>query len=589
MRSPTRHRATAGQPARDDAARRAGPTGSIGTAGNPGRQQIRCAIYTRKSTEEGLEQAFNSLDAQREACAAYITSQKHEGWVLSPELYDDGGFSGGNMNRPGLTALMAEVQAGRIQVIVVYKVDRLTRALSDFAKIVEVLDAQGASFVSVTQSFNTTTSMGRLTLNVLLSFAQFEREVTGERIRDKIAASKKKGMWMGGPVPLGYDVRDRKLVINDAEAATVRHIYERYLATGSVRALLDELSADGVCTKATVGKSGVARGGIAFTRGSLFHLLGNRVYIGEIKHRDVHHPGEHGPIIPTQLWDAVQALRSSNGVTRTHDSNVIEPSLLAGLMLDDLGRKMTPSHACKGAQRYRYYVTHGDALEAGGPPRWRAPAYDLERIVIGGITNWLASVDQYVTNRWPTAEAATIVAATAAATEMAQRLAGSSNVDRKACLGELVERIELGEKTVRITLRVAAIVEDADRAEAVIISQPMTRVRRGDDVRLIVGPSDPAANRETTLIELVAEARRANSALLARDAIGLDAIASRHGHSRKHFSRLARLAYLAPDIITDILDGAQPPALNRTRLLAANDLPLCWHAQRQMFGFAARN
>ena len=550
---------------------------------------IRCAIYTRKSTEEGLEQAFNSLDAQREACAAYIASQKHEGWVMSPEMYDDGGFSGGNMVRPGLTALMAVVTAGRIQVIVVYKVDRLTRSLADFAKIVEVLDARGASFVSVTQSFNTTTSMGRLTLNVLLSFAQFEREVTGERIRDKIAASKKKGMWMGGPVPLGYDVRDRKLWVNDAEAATVTHIYERYLALGSVRALLDELGADGVRTKATAGKSGVPRGGIAFTRGSLFHLLGNRAYIGEIKHRDSHYPGEHSPVIPMELWGAVQALRSSNGVARVRDENIVEPSLLAGLILDGLHRKMTPSHACKGVRRYRYYVTHGDELQLGGPPRWRAPAHDLERIVVGGITRWLAAIDQYVARCRPAVAAATIITARTAAMEMAQRLTGSSNVDRKRCLAELVEHIELGEMTVLVTVRVAAIVEDVDPAETVLISQPMTRVRRGDDVRLVVGPSDPAANRETALIELMAEARRASAALLASDVIGLDAIASKHGHSRKHFSRLARLIYLAPDIITDILSGTQPPALDRTRLLAANDLPLCWHAQRQMFGFAARH
>jgi site-specific DNA recombinase len=579
MRKATRPRPTAARSA----------TVAAGTTGTSFQQPVRCAIYTRKSTEEGLEQAFNSLDAQREACAAYIASQRHEGWLLSPELYDDGGFSGGNMNRPGLTALMAEIKAGRINVIVVYKVDRLTRALSDFAKIVEVLDAQGASFVSVTQSFNTTTSMGRLTLNVLLSFAQFEREVTGERIRDKIAASKKKGMWMGGPVPLGYDVRDRKLIVNEAEAATVRHIYARYLALGSVRALLDELDADGVRTKATTSKSGAPRGGIAFTRGSLFHLLGNRVYIGETKHHDRHHPGEHSSIMPAALWDSVQGLRSSNGVARTRDDNIAEPSLLAGLVLDGLGRKMSPSHACKGARRYRYYITHGDTLQPGGPPRWRAPAHDLERIVINGITSWLSSISQYVMHHWPAAEAATIMAAETMATSMVQRLTGGSHVDRKRCLGELVERIELGEVKVLISIRVAAVVEAADPAETIVITQPMTRVRRGDDVRLVVGPSDPAMNRETTLIELMAQARRANAALLTSDAIGLNAIASQHGHSRKHFSRLARLAFLAPDIIADILSGTQPPALNRTRLLAANDLPFCWHAQRQMFGFAVRN
>ena len=267
---------------------------------------VRCAIYTRKSTEEGLEQAFNSLDAQREACAAYIASQRHEGWVPTNELYDDGGFSGGNMERPELRQLMADVQAGRVDVIVVYKVDRLTRALSDFAKIVEVLDRAGASFVSVTQSFNTTTSMGRLTLNVLLSFAQFEREVTGERIRDKIAASKKKGMWMGGPVPLGYDVKDRLLVVNQAEADTVRQIFERYKTHGSIAATVTHLELIGIKTKRTQSSTGAPRGGIAWTRGGLAHFLTNRVYIGEVRHRDQHYPGAHAAIVPAELWGCRQ-------------------------------------------------------------------------------------------------------------------------------------------------------------------------------------------------------------------------------------------------------------------------------------------
>jgi DNA invertase Pin-like site-specific DNA recombinase len=257
---------------------------------------IRCAIYTRKSTEEGLEQEFNSLDAQREACAAYILSQRHEGWSALPGFYDDGGFSGGNMQRPGLVKLMADVATGKVDVIVVYKVDRLTRSLADFAKIVDVLDAAGASFVSVTQSFNTTTSMGRLTLNVLLSFAQFEREVTGERIRDKIAASKRKGMWMGGPVPLGYDVFDRKLIVNDVEAEQIRHIMERYLALGSVRSLADELATIGYRTKLRPLRNGTSLGGVPFSRGGLFHLLANCVYTGEVRHKGQTYAGAHDPI-----------------------------------------------------------------------------------------------------------------------------------------------------------------------------------------------------------------------------------------------------------------------------------------------------
>ena len=263
--------------------------------------QIRCAVYTRKSTEEGLDQAFNSLDAQREACAAYILSQRHEGWIMLPDYYDDGGYSGGNMARPGLVRLLADVRAGKIDAIVVYKVDRLTRALSDFAKIVETLDEAGASFVSIIQAFNTTTSMGRLTLNVLLSFAQFEREVDSERVRDKIAASKKKGMWMGGSVPLGYDVKDRKLIINDSEAATIRHIFWRYVELGSVRSLMASLTIDNVRTKLHVSANGRKRGGVPFASGQLYHLLQNRLYRGEIVHKDAAYPGLHEAIAATAM------------------------------------------------------------------------------------------------------------------------------------------------------------------------------------------------------------------------------------------------------------------------------------------------
>ena len=272
--------------------------------------KLRCAIYTRKSSEDGLEQDFNSLDAQREACEAYITSQKQEGWRLLPELYDDGGFSGATMERPALKRLLADVGQGRIDVVVVYKVDRLTRSLSDFARIVDIFDGKGASFVSVTQAFNTTTSMGRLTLNVLLSFAQFEREVTGERIRDKIAASKKKGMWMGGNPPLGYDCENRKLIVNDAEADTVRHIFRRYLATGSVRLLKNQLDTEGITSKVRTASDGSIFGGKPLARGALYLLLQNRIYRGEIVHKDRSYPGQHDPIVDQELWDAVQANRS---------------------------------------------------------------------------------------------------------------------------------------------------------------------------------------------------------------------------------------------------------------------------------------
>src|SRR6202521_3626390 len=267
----------------------------------------RCAIYTRKSSEEGLEQEFNSLHAQREACEAFIKSQRHEGWVCLPDGYDDGGLSGATMERPALQQLLAEIRAGRVDIVDVYKVDRLTRSLADFSKIVEVLDARGVSFVSVTQQFNTTSSMGRLTLNVLLSFAQFEREVTGERIRDKIAASKKKGMWMGGNPPLGYDARDRKLLVNEAEAETVRHIFRRYAELGSVRLLKEELEAQAILSKARLSASGRSWGGNPFARGALYLMLQNRIYLGEIVHKKQHYAGEHAPIIDRDLWEQVQA------------------------------------------------------------------------------------------------------------------------------------------------------------------------------------------------------------------------------------------------------------------------------------------
>jgi DNA invertase Pin-like site-specific DNA recombinase len=315
------------------------------------REKIRCAIYTRKSTEEGLDQEFNSLDAQREACAAYIMSQRHEGWTLVPDYYDDGGFTGGNMERPGLKQLLADVEAGKVDVIVVYKVDRLTRALSDFAKIVDVLDAAGASFVSITQSFNTTTSMGRLTLNVLLSFAQFEREVISERVRDKVAASKRKGMWMGGNCPLGYDVQDRKLVVNEAEAETVRLMMRRYLELGSVYDLAAELRAKGITSKIHCNEEGRSWGGKPISPGALYHILDNQLYRGVVVHKGEAHPGEHIAIVDDELWTSVQEKLASNRIERRHQANANEVSLLAGMIRDGEGRRMTPSHASRGDVR----------------------------------------------------------------------------------------------------------------------------------------------------------------------------------------------------------------------------------------------
>ena len=366
---------------------------------------VRCAIYTRKSSEEGLEQEFNSLQAQREACEAFIHSQRQEGWLCLRAAYDDGGFSGARMDRPALQQLLADLTAGRVDTIVVYKIDRLTRSLADFAKIVEILDARGASFVSVTQQFNTTTSMGRLTLNVLLSFAQFEREVIGERIRDKIAASKKKGMWMGGVPPLGYRAQDGKLIIDDSGAQTVRFIFRRYAELGSVRLLKDELDARSIQSRLRTSASGRLRGGKPFARGALYLMLQNRIYRGEIVHKEQSHPGEHTPIIDQPLWDAVQAQLASNAAERNSSARHRQPSLLAGLLFDGDGNRMTPSHAVKKCTRYRYYVSGSlitkDRTET--PAALRIPAAEIEQLVSDRVHRWLldpGSIDKSTAARF---------------------------------------------------------------------------------------------------------------------------------------------------------------------------------------------
>src|ERR1700738_296095 len=345
---------------------------------------FRCAIYTRKSSDDGLEQEFNSLDAQREACEAYVTSQRHSGWIALPEMYDDGGLSGGTIERPALRRLLSDIKAGKVQIIVVYKVDRLTRSLADFAKIVDVLDAHDASFVSVTQQFNTTTSMGRLTLNMLLSFAQFEREIAGERIRDKFAASKKKGMWMGGNVPLGYDVKDRKLTVNEPEASTVRVIFRRYAELGSVALLRAELDQQDFVSKRREGAGGRLAGGQHFSRGALYLMLQNRIYRGDIVHQGTAYPGQHEAILDPELWQIVQNKLAVHREERALAVGAEAPSLLAGLIVDADGNPMTSTHATKRAKRYRYYVSAslltGD--HSGAQKGMRIPAGDVEALVL---------------------------------------------------------------------------------------------------------------------------------------------------------------------------------------------------------------
>jgi DNA invertase Pin-like site-specific DNA recombinase len=556
----------------------------------------RCAVYTRKSTEDGLEQEFNSLDAQYEACAAYALSQRHEGWVLVAERYDDGGFSGGTMQRPAMQRLMADVAAGRIDVILVYKIDRLTRSLSDFARIVEVLDRASASFVSITQAFNTTTSMGRLSLNMLLSFAQFEREVTGERIRDKIAASKRKGLWMGGTVPLGYDVQNRRLVVNEPEAFLVRQIYARYLELRSVVELADALNAQGHRTKLQQNASGPHRGGCIFRRGTLYHLLSNRIYLGKIVHKGEAFAGEHPPIVLETLWDAVQAklAGSASGTSRRLRSQ--QPSLLVGLVFDGEGRAMTPSHATrpspagKHGRRYRYYVTRPDQLD--GTPAWRVSAHDLEQLVCTRLSELLAD-PQALCRLAGDAPADAIQRLLQQADLAAAALRSGPARERGQLLPRLVTRIDLGEDCIGMLVepdRLAAVL-DFDHpvsSEHIVLTLAAAKVRRGHQLRLVIpapAPTRPvSADRDEKLVALIGEAHAARQLILANPEQSIASVASSHNRCRTRLGKLAALACLAPDIVTAIVEGRQPATLT-ARTLQEIELPLAWAEQRALLGF----
>ena len=360
------------------------------------KRRLRCAVYTRKSTDEGLDQEYNSIDAQRDAGHAYIASQRAEGWIPVADDYDDPAFSGGNMDRPALKRLLADIEAGRIDIVVVYKIDRLTRSLTDFSRMIDVFERNGVSFVSVTQQFNTTTSMGRLMLNILLSFAQFEREVTGERIRDKIAASKRKGMWMGGVPPLGYDVENRRLVVNEREAKIVRHIFQRFVELGSSTLLEKELRLDGVTSKSWPTQDGRVREGKPIDKSLVYKILNNRVYLGEIRHRDQWYPGEHPPVVERRLWDAVQAILAQNSRVRGNNTRARVPFLLKGIVVGIDGRALTPwSTRKKNGRIYRYYLpTRENKEHAGASGLPRLPAGELRAPdMVAGVAERAARLD----------------------------------------------------------------------------------------------------------------------------------------------------------------------------------------------------
>ena len=558
-------------------------------------RQGRCAIYTRKSTEEGLEQAFNSLDAQREACEAYILSQKHEGWTSLPRAYDDGGFSGGSMDRPALRQLLADVEAGAVDVVVVYKVDRLTRSLADFARIVAIFDAAGVSFVSVTQAFNTTTSMGRLTLNVLLSFAQFEREVTAERVRDKIAASKAKGMWMGGVVPIGYRAEARSLQPVPDEAALVRRIFARYLALGSVQRLKAELDAAGIRSPERLHRDGGRSGGAAFSRGKLYNLLANPLFIGHIRHRGQVHAGQHPAIVDEALWQAVQERLAANRRNRSR-RRTAEPSPLAGRLFDPDSRKMRPSHARKNGRRYRYYVSADLVIGsiATGATGWRIPARELEAAVVSAVAarlrepDFLSEVLQF--SRLGSEASTRLIGGMS---QLADRL--GSPAAGKETIRQLIIRVELSRSELRATASFARLKETPGAQSIVaalvdfppfLVVAPLRLQRRGPELRIVLqGAAAPVPKPDPLLLRTLIEARTRVAAYLdPNQGLSLSAIAGRAGANVGDVSRSLQLAFLAPDLVEAILDGTQPVALTAERLKRGGELPLLWDEQQAMLG-----
>ncbi len=554
-------------------------------------KKIRCAIYTRKSSEDGLEQEFNSLDAQYEACAAYIASQKAEGWVLLPDRYDDGGLSGGSMERPGLQRLLTDIDRGAVDQILVYKIDRLTRSLADFAKMVERLDAAGTSFASVTQSFNTATSMGRLTLNMLLSFAQFEREVTAERIRDKIAASKKKGLWMGATVPLGYAADGRSLKIAEPDAEVIRTIYDLYLEHRNSRVVKETVDALGLKTPVRTLLSGRVKGGAQFSYGHIHYILTNPVYAGRIRHHAKVYPGQHPPLIAPEVWDNIQdQLRSDAAKDRTFTKRNrkgarASASPLAGRIYDQTGDRLTPSHSktAKG-RKLRYYVSH--RLVRGTAPRdpsgWRLPAPELEGKVADLIWSHFNK---------PEVRAGILVDATADETVgIGARLSQFFESDAAAvkdalrhCL-DLVARIDIAPGDIRITLSGEHLAHCLDvnatriMGDLLSFGSPFQQRKRGVETKLIIG--DEPVELDATLLRNIARAHRYFD--LVRSGKTFTEIAETEGVSKRRVQQLIELAFLAPDVIRAVREGRQPVGMTSDWLKRHAFSPI-WTKQRDAF------
>ena len=549
--------------------------------------KIRCAIYTRKSNDEGLEQDFNSLDAQREACSAFIRSQASHGWIELAERYDDGGFSGGTLERPALKRLLADVAARHIDIVLVYKVDRLSRSLFDFAKLVEAFEKADASFGSITQALNTTSSMGRLTLNMLLSFAQFEREITAERIRDKLAASKAKGMWMGGVSPLGYRPDGRSLTIIEEHAALVRHIFARYLVLGSVRQLEAELKANGITAPARTTLSGKNMGGVPFTRGMLYLMLRRVVYTGRIAHRDKIYPGNHPAIVDDETFERVQAMLTDHrqGQPRTRKKRL---SLLAGKLVDQAGQPLIATHATKtGANgktvRYRYYVSeklHHKRSERG----MRIPALDLEALVAERVATLFDDPMELVASAGLDVPAERYADLQQRCAELAAR-----QRRRQADTLAMLRQVRVSDGRVEVICCSDAIA--AALGVAVHPGQPATvtanaavrLTRTGRAMRLIEGGgAAPGATPDAALVRLVMLARRWWQEL-RRGTMDITRLAEREKVSATYLTRVVRLAFLSPQVTEAILAGKQRAGVTGKMLTVGASLDPCWKKQAQSF------
>jgi DNA invertase Pin-like site-specific DNA recombinase len=553
------------------------------------QKRRRCAIYTRKSTEAGLEQDFNSLDAQREACEAYVKSQAHERWILLPQAYDDGGLSGGTLDRPALRSLLADIEAGLVDVVVVYKVDRLTRSLLDFAKLVERFETGGVSFVSVTQQFNTTTSMGRLTLNVLLSFAQFEREVISERIRDKVAQSKAKGIWMGGPVPLGYDLGNRELLVNPQEAELVRQIFALYLEKGSVRALKSELDRQGVRTKVRHQQNGRVTGGGHFSRGHLYRLLANPIYIGKLQHKGNLHDGKQEAILSEDLWVRTQAqLRTNKHGTERPSAK--HPSLLAGRLQTSEGEKLIPSHAVKQGRRYRYYIEQRLTQDRGvGTKGLRYAAEEVENAVLETLQRFLNNPPEVmialaIDQQSPGTMRAVIGRAKTLSNELRDRR-------RALCIiSQMIDKVTIAQDALELILLRAKLAEHLNAASRSddpfhVITTPCKLIRRGQDLKFVLpllNDNTKYSRHDPTLSHAVAKAYLWWDWIKSGKVTSLTEIAQSEGVDKAQVTRWLRLAFLSPMLVRQIMAGTHPTSLTIESLTRQLDLPASWQEQEAL-------